>query len=104
MKDFTKEDREQRERLERQSPSGSRLDVAGRLNRMAVASAELPGMTAYVLLRGMQARGRNVARRNAKHDRMMAAGRLNDGEGEGERLDRIHPRTIAAQELRRRYW
>ena len=38
-----------------------------------------------------QGRARDVARRNAKFERMLATGRL-----EGERLDRIHPAAKAA--------
>ncbi len=125
MKDFSKEDRAQRERLERQSPSGARVDMAGRLNALAAGrgNRELPGVSAYLLLQGMQARGRAVAKTNAKHDRLAASGRL-------DTLDRIHPgsplrraatktkppsggsvspdridlRAFVANQLRARYW
>jgi hypothetical protein len=92
MKDFTKEDRAQRERLERASPDMARLDRVGGLNKIAAGAAgrELPGLAAYVLMRGMQARGRDIVRRNEKFERMLATGRL-DIEVEGERFDRLHP-------------
>jgi hypothetical protein len=72
MRDFTEEDKATRSRLERQSSGGRGADVCGILNKMAAgdASAALPGLAAYVLLRGMQARGRNIARRNEKFERM----------------------------------
>jgi hypothetical protein len=126
MRDFREEDKAVRSRLEKQSSGGARLNMADRLNRMAAGDARqgLPGLAAYLLLRGIQARGRDIDRRYAKHDRLMAAGKL--GKGEGEPLDRLHPSEraksahgpnsaaagrdrihsaqIAAAELRRRYW
>jgi hypothetical protein len=46
MVDWTKRDREQRERLERNSPRGTRADVVGSLNKVAVGHAEreMPGL------------------------------------------------------------
>jgi hypothetical protein len=105
MRDYTAEDKAMRERLERQSPGGRRVDMVDRLNRMAAGDAAqgLPGITAYALIMAaQQAHGRHVRKLNKTHDRAIAAGKL-DG-GEGERLDRIHPASVAAAELRRRYF
>lgn len=98
MGDYTAEDRRVRARLERNSSAGQRVDVVGRLNTVAAgdASRQLPGLAAYQLLKAVQARGRDISRLHEKHDRMLATGRLDDGEG--ERLDRIHPGPRAAAE------
>jgi hypothetical protein len=105
MRDFREEDKAVRSRLEKQSSGGARLNMADRLNRMAAGDAAqgLPGITAYALIMAaQQAHGRHVRKLNKTHDRAIAAGKL-DG-GEGERLDRIHPASVAAAELRRRYF
>lgn len=98
MGDYTAEDRRVRARLERNSSAGQRVDVVGRLNTVAAgdASRQLPGLAAYQLLKAVQARGRDISGLHEKHDRMLATGRLDDGEG--ERLDRIHPGPRAAAE------
>ena len=60
MKDYTAEDRAQREKLERMSSAGSRADVCGILNKMVAGDAarELPGLAAYGLIRGDAGEGR----------------------------------------------
>jgi hypothetical protein len=92
--------------------------MAGILNKVAAGDAgrQLPGVGAYLLLRGMQAHGRDIDRLNAKFECLLNTGRLGDG---GETLDRRYPadakaapenvdrmdrRQLAAAELRRRYW
>ena len=115
MRDFTVEDRAQRERLERASPSAPRLDMAAMVNGMAAGRGdkELPGVASYLLLHGMQAHRRHVDRLNAKHDRLARAGKLDVGESEGEPLakaaarpgvDRVDRRAVAARAFRARYW
>lgn len=78
MKDFTKEDRAQRERLERQTSAGVRVDRVGTLNKAIAAHAarEVDGLAAIGILRLTQ-RGHaaDVRQHNRAHaDWMQKAG------------------------------
>jgi hypothetical protein len=91
MKDYRQEDRRHRERLEKQSISEGRADVAGALNRLASGDAQgMPGVAAYLLLQAAQrTHGRHIAKLNKAHDRAMAAGKFN----------RLHPNSELARRL-----
>ena len=82
MVDWTKRDREQRERLERNSPRGTRADVVGSLNKVAVGHAEreMPGLGAYGVIRLLQQgearQARTAHQYNATFEKMLASGAL----------------------------
>ena len=93
MKDHSKEDREQRERLERASPSGRRADMAGMLNALAQvhAAKEAPGLLAINVIRDLQKRsGYKTA---ADHNRAHAKFEKAVAEG----FNRLHPASRLAR-------
>jgi hypothetical protein len=74
MRDWTEEDRQQRERLERNSSAGQRVNMAAVVNDLAKVhgNREMPGLSAYGVIRLMQhnggAQGREARRHNRAHE------------------------------------
>jgi hypothetical protein len=91
MQDWTKQDREHRERLEKMSAGGQRVDVCGVLNGLAKvhAAKEMPGLTALDVVRKVQEiNRRSPAAHNRAHDRFEKAGGLLEG------FNRLHPDSL----------
>jgi hypothetical protein len=79
MVDWAKEDRKQRDKLERASRRGERADVVGTINKMVGqhAAREMPGLGAYGVIRLLQDNGahaRKVRQHNAAFEKMLADG------------------------------
>lgn len=75
MKDYTKEDKAQRARLEKQASVGERDDIVGRLNHVTFADAVFQRSAGDMLSSfraSAQGHRRTVNDLNARHDVMMA--------------------------------
>jgi hypothetical protein len=71
MKDYRAEDRRQRERLERNTGAGTRVNMAAQVNALAKGRAgrEMPGLSAYGVIRLLQSNGAAEAREARRHNR-----------------------------------
>jgi hypothetical protein len=88
MKDWSREDRRQRERLEKQASVGERLNVVGLLNGVGMDDAVHQRSAADVLTKfrnAAQSRARTIASLNARHDAYLAKAAL------VEKFNRLHP-------------
>jgi predicted YcjX-like family ATPase len=82
LKDYSAEDRAMREKLERNSSAGQRVNMAGMVNQLVKVHDKraLPGMSAYGVIRLLQNNGGAQARAARRHNR-----------AHEEFLERLHP-------------
>ena len=88
VRDYSAEDREQRERLERNSGGGQRANVVGMVNQLAKIHDKraLPGLSAYGVIRLLQSNGGAQAKAARRHNRAHDAF-----------LERLHPGSELAR-------
>jgi hypothetical protein len=88
VRDCSAEDREQRERLERNSGGGQRANVVGMVNQLAKIHDKraLPGLSAYGVIRLLQGNGGAQAKAARRHNRAHDAF-----------LERLHPGSELAR-------